>query len=142
MRILVVILLFLLLFTVTPDVPVEVLREETRAPPLSDKFHSILPEPELTQEPIEFTGNYTIYYIFLKLFSLMNTSKFIVPYSVVSSGVTKRNPIQEGTKTLPKEAPLPMVPKEHSPQSISIFVYLLLPLVVVVLVILVLLWLS
>ena len=139
-------MLFLLLFTVTPDVPVEVLGEETRAPPLSEKFHSILPEPELTQEPIEFTGNYTINYIFLKLFSLMNTSKFIVPYSVVSSGVTKRNPIQEGTKTLPKEAPsrdnVPMVPKEHSPQSISIFVYLLLPLVVVVLVILVLLWLS
>ena len=49
----------LLLFVVACDDSVEVLvgervevmQEGTHAPPLSDKFHSIIPEPELTPEP-------------------------------------------------------------------------------------------
>ena len=53
--------ILLLSFVVIPDELVEVLGEErveatqegTHGPPLSEKFHSIIPEPELTPEPSE-----------------------------------------------------------------------------------------
>eukprot|EP00800_Vazella_pourtalesii_P009959 TRINITY_DN249_c0_g3_i3.p1 TRINITY_DN249_c0_g3~~TRINITY_DN249_c0_g3_i3.p1 ORF type:complete len:566 (+),score=162.44 TRINITY_DN249_c0_g3_i3:51-1748(+) len=143
--------------SVIPDELVEVLGEErveatqegTHGPPLSEKFHSIIPEPELTPEPrvsdvpVEVSEEGT------HAPPLSEKFHSIIPELTpepMTSGVTKRNPLQEGSKSPPSETSsrhnVPMVPQEHSTQSISIFVYLLLPLVVVVLVVLVLMWLN